>query len=129
MFPEIVSIEKGEITPSLKRLVLEQNWNNKLFCSKFIIITSTSDKFKLSERFDVRIKDRFFCYATVLDIQTFRLSEIVSLGYNLFDCGLEQKEFMEHMADRYRGRKWWKDGDTSMQVIFFNKVEQLKIPL
>lgn len=128
MFPEIVSGKKEEDI-SIRRLVFDKNWNNKLLCFNFINIVPASDEFEIGEKLDIRIKDRFLCYATISYIKTFKLSEIILFRYNIIDCGLEQKEFLELMATRYDKRKFWKGQDTEMQVMFFSKVEQLNINL
>jgi hypothetical protein len=128
MFPEIVS-EKKEEVPSIKRLVFDKNWNNKLLCFCFTVIVPESDKFEIGEKLDIRIKDRFFCYATISDIKTFKLSEIIAFGYNMTDCGLEQKDFTNLMLDKYGKKKWWNWNDTKMKLVFLSKVEQLDLAL
>jgi len=128
MFPEIAS-EKKEEVPFIKRLVFDKNWNNKLLCFNFTVIVPESDKFEVGEKLDIRIKDRFFCYATISEIKTFKLSEIISAGYNLIDCGLNHKGFMNLMSDKYNKKKWWNGIDTNMKIMFLSKVEQLDLTL
>ena len=128
MFPEIVS-EKKEETPHIKRLVFDKNWNNKLLCFNFTVIVPESDKFEVGEKLDIRIKDRHFCYATISDIKTLKLSEIISVGYNLIDYGLNNKGFLNLMSDKYSKKRWWNGIDTKMKIIFISKVEQLDLVL
>jgi hypothetical protein len=129
MFPEITPGNKVEGEPIIRRFVFDKNWNNKLFCQKFIVIAPTSEKLEIGEKLDIRIRDRFFCYATISDKKSFKLSEIISFGYSALDSGLEPKEFLEFMAEEYNKRKWWNGVDTEMQVMFFTKIEQLNIQM
>lgn len=129
MFPDINPDEKKDSEPIIRRLVFDKNWNNKLLCFNFTVILPISDKYEIGEKLDIRIKERFLCYATISDIKTFKLSEITSLGYNRINSGLEQKEFLELMEQSYGKRSCWNGNDTNMQLIFLSKVEQLNISI
>ena len=127
MFPDINPDDKKKSNPTIKRLDFDKNWNNKLLCFNFIAILPTSAKYEIGEKLDIRIKSRFFCYATISRIKTFKISDIITFGYNVIDRGLEEKEFMESMSEQYGSKKFWNDKDTEMQVLFLSKIEQLNI--
>ena len=127
MFPDIIPGEKKDTPQPIRRLVFDKNWNNKLLCQKFIIIAPNNEAFVIGESLDIRIKDRFLCYTTISDKKQLKLSEIISFGYSALDSGLEPKEFLEFMTEKYNKCKWWNGADTEMQVVFFSKVEQLSI--
>jgi len=114
-------------TGNTKRLVFSKNWNNKLLCFVFTTIRPNSNKYKEGDIIDVRINERFFCYAKVLGIQVKTISELIAAGHHRVDTGLSGKEFFELMDSFYSKKIWWKGIETEMQIIFFEKIVQLDI--
>ena len=110
-----------------ERIEFSKNWNNKLLCAVFSTIRPSYKKYGINETFDVRIGERFFCYAKVLKSEKKTLKEIILSGAHLVDTGLSEKDFMTLMSNMYSKKSWWKNEDTEMQLIFFQKIEQLTI--
>jgi hypothetical protein len=111
----------------IKRIVFDKNWNNKLLCFRFIIIRPERSVFKAGERLELRIEERHFCYATVTDVKTMTVSEIIDRNYHLLDSALEAKEFLEMLSNAHSKNRWWKGTDTVMKVVFMEKIIQLDI--
>ena len=109
----------------MERLEFSQNWNNKLLCFNFTTIRPVSKKYETGLVLDIRIKDAHLCYAKVVDVKTFTLQQISDLNFNLIDSGLKQKDFFEFMHRLYSKKSWWKEKDTNMNVVFFEKISQL----
>ena len=60
-----------------ERLEFSKNWNNKLLCTCFSTIRPQSLKCVVGEVFDIRIEERFFCYATVVDKKFLSVAKLV----------------------------------------------------
>lgn len=112
---------------ALRRLEFPVNWNQKLFSLNFIAILPQSSSFKIEEMLDLRIGERFFCYATVLNIKSFKLVDVIGMGYHLLDRGLGRNEFMKSMEDEYGKRQWWNGDETIMKILFIQKYVQTKM--
>ncbi len=110
-----------------ERIEFSKNWNNKLLCSVFSTIRPSYKKYNVDDVFDIRIGERFFCYAKVLKSDKKTLKDLISSGAYLVDTGMNEKDFFSLMSNMYSKKNWWKDEDTEMQIIFLKKIEQLTI--
>ena len=110
-----------------ERIEFSQNWNNKLLCDVFTTIRPFYKKYSIDEVFDVRIGERFFCYAKILKSENKTLKEIISSGVYLTDTGLDEKNFFGLMSNMYSKKTWWAGEDTEMKIVFFKKIQQLTI--
>jgi hypothetical protein len=110
-----------------ERIEFSKNWNNKLLCDVFSTIRPSYKKYDVDEVFDIRIGERFFCYAKVLKSENITLKEIIFSGAHLVDTGLNGKDFFGLMSNMYSKKPWWKGEDTEMKIIFLEKIQQLTI--
>jgi hypothetical protein len=110
-----------------ERIEFSKNWNNKLLCDVFSTIRPSYKKYNVDDVFDVRIGEKFFCYAKVLKTEIRTLKDIISSGAHLVDTGLDGRDFLNLMSTMYSKKSWWKSEDTEMRIIFFQKVQQLTI--
>lgn len=110
-----------------KRINFSKNWNNKLLCNVFSDIKPANSNHKLNDVCDIRIDDRFYCYAKIVKIETKSLSDIISFGINFLDSGMDEKSFLDFISKAYSKKSWWKDKETEMKIIFFEKISQLTI--
>lgn len=108
-------------------LDFSENWNNKLNCFSFTTIRPISSKYKIGDNIYIRLKERFYGHAKVVDIKIFSIKEIIDLGIYFFDTGLDKKAFFDMMNNMYSKKRWWKDENTKMEVIFIQKIKQLEI--
>ncbi len=109
------------------RIDFSKNWNNKLLCDIFSTIRPSHKKYGIDEVFDIRIDERFFCYAKVLKSENKTIKEIISSGAHLVDTGLNEKNFFNLMSNMYSKKTWWKGENTEMKIIFLEKIQQLTI--
>lgn len=110
-----------------ERLEFSKNWNNKLLCDIFSTIRPVYKKYNVDEVFDIRIGDKFFCYAKVLKQENTTLKEIILSGAHMVDTGLNEKDFLKLMSNMYSKKSWWADENTEMKIIFLEKIQQLTI--
>ncbi|HWY36845.1 MAG TPA: hypothetical protein VNX68_19525 [Nitrosopumilaceae archaeon] len=110
-----------------ERIEFSKNWNNKLLCDVFSTIRPSYKDYNIDEVFDVRIGERFFCYAKVLKSEIKTLKEIISSGAQFVDTGLNGRDFLILMSNMYSKKSWWKGEDTEMKIIFLQKIQQLSI--
>jgi hypothetical protein len=110
-----------------ERIEFSKNWNNKLLCNVFSTIRPSYKKYDIDEVFEIRIGERFFCYAKVIKSEKTTLKELIFSGANLVDTGLVGKDFLELMSNMYSKKSWWKEEDTEMKIIFLEKIQQLTI--
>ncbi len=110
-----------------ERTEFSKNWNNKLLCDIFSTIRPAYKKYNVDDVFDIRIGEKFFCYAKVLKTENRTLKDLISSGAHLVDTGLDGRDFLNLMSNMYSKKSWWKGDDTEMKIIFFQKVQQLTI--
>lgn len=110
-----------------ERIEFSKNWNSKLLCDVFSTIRPSYKKYDIGEDFDIRIGEKFFCYAKVLKSENRTLKEIISSGAHLVDTGLSEKDFFGLMSTMYSKKAWWNGENTEMKIIFLQKVQQLTI--
>lgn len=110
-----------------QRIEFSKNWNNKLLCSVFTTIRPTYKKYNVDEVFDIRIGERFFCYAKVIKTDIIILKDLISSGAHLTDTGLNGRDFLGLMSNMYSKKPWWQGEETEMKIIFLEKIEQLTI--
>ena len=110
-----------------EKIEFAKNWNNKLLCDVFSTIRPVSYKYKTDKIFDIRIDERFFCYAKVLKVDKKTIKEIISSGIHCVDTGMNDRDFFSLMSNMYSKKSWWKSDETEMQIIFLEKVQQLTI--
>jgi hypothetical protein len=77
--------------------------------------------------YDIRIGDKHFCYATLIDRKKSTLEQIVFDNINLTDAGLNKKDFMSLMQNFYSTKSWWKNEETEMEILYLEKKVQLKM--
>ena len=112
---------------TFQRINFIKNWNNKLLNLCFSTIRPVSDSYIIGERFDIRIDERFYCYADLIDKVELSLQEIINQKYHLLDSGLSEKDFYSMMEGFYSKKKWWKEKETKMQLLFLKKFVQIDI--
>lgn len=110
-----------------ERIEFSKNWNNKLLCDIFSTIRPSYKKYDIGEEFDIRIGEKFFCYAKVLKSEIITLKDLISSGAHLVDTGLSGRDFLVLMSSMYSKKSWWKGEDTEMKIIFLEKIQQLTI--
>lgn len=110
-----------------ERIDFSKNWNNKLLCSVFTTIRPAYKKYSVEDVFDIRIDEKFFCYAKVLKSEVISLKDIIKSGFHLTDTGMNEKGFMEFMTKMYSKKSWWNGEETEMKIIFLEKIQQLTI--
>ena len=110
-----------------ERIEFSKNWNNKLLCDVFSTIRPSFKNYKVDEVFDIRIGERFFCYAKVLKSEIRTINNLISSGVQLIDTGLDGRDFFILMSNMYSKKSWWKGEDTEMKIIFLQKIQQLTI--
>lgn len=93
----------------------------------FTSIRPVSDKYNIGERYDVRINEVHYGYADLVDLKILSLNELIKNNYHLLDTGLIEKEFYEFFEKMYGKKKWWKEKETTIQLLFFKKLVQLDI--
>ena len=109
------------------RIDFSKNWNNKLLCGVFTTIRPSYKKYHVDDVFDIRIDERFFCYAKVLKSEVMSLKNIIHLGFHLTDTGMNENNFMEFMSKMYSKKSWWNGEETEMRIVFLEKIQQLTI--
>ncbi len=110
-----------------ERIEFSKNWNNKLLCDTFSTIRPAYKSYNPGMEFDIRIGERFFCYARVLKSDNRTISGIIASGVYLTDTGLNEKEFFTLMSNMYSKKPWWIGEETEMKVIFLQRIQQLTI--
>lgn len=110
-----------------EKITFSKNWNNKLLCTCFTTIRPQSKKYDVGDVVDIRIEERFFCYATIISKRVLTLQQVISEGYHFTDTGLHEKEFIELMSTMYSKKSWWKNYNTEMQIVFLEKIVQLNL--
>lgn len=108
----------------IQRVDFQENWNNKLLCSYFTTIRPVSNKYKIGNRYAIYLRERFYCYADVIEIDTLSIQDIIEKKIHLLDTGKDQKEFIELMNSFYNKTKSWDEFATKMFVIYFKKIIQ-----
>jgi len=111
----------------ITRIDFQQNWNNKLLCDVFTTVRPSTIKVTNGSRYAIYLRDVFFCYADVLDVETMTLGEIISRNHHLTDTGKDEKFFTELMHNFYHKKTWWKENDSVMNIIYFKKITQTNL--
>lgn len=88
----------------MKRIVFQQNWNNKLFCDYFTTLRPFNQEYyKKGETFTIHLKDKAVGAAVIVDTQKIKLVN-VSNGFALVDAGMPKNKFIGMLKTMYRNR-------------------------
>jgi hypothetical protein len=105
-----------------------KNWNNKLDCNYFTTIRLyTDEKYKyyihsLRKEFSVLLKGKKFCRAKLIEVEATDLSSILIQHLNYTDAGLDEFDFVRLLERFYKKKPQWRDKDTDLLVLVFEKV-------
>lgn len=75
----------------MKELNFSYNWNNKLDCKAFTTLR-LSDRFKLNDMIEIKLKKKKYGFGQIVGIKHFYLHDINSFiayldtGYDSFEC-------------------------------------------
>ena len=104
-----------------------KNWNHTLNNNVFATIRPMSNKYSNEKNCGVYLSDRFFCHAKVIDSKLKTINEIIDGGYCHLLTGMDGKEFYLMMENLYHKKEWWRELETTLNMVFFEKVIQLDI--
>lgn len=111
----------------MDRIDFDENWNNKLLGDVFSTIRPATKKYNFAGRYAIYLKERFFCYADIVAIDKFILSEIIDRKIHLTDTGRTEKDFVELIESFYGKKTWWKGNETQFTVLYFKKIVQTNL--
>lgn len=112
---------------SLKKLEFDKNYNNKLVCLNFLAVVPPGSCIDIGEKMQVRLDGQHFCFVEVLEKKELSFSELIELGYNYLDAGLDKKDYSEYLCSKFSKKRWYNGDDTVYTVIFFKKIVQLNL--
>jgi len=115
------------IENQIQTLEFSENRNGKLLCDSFLLITPKTKNFRLNEKYYIRLKERFFCYAKPVKKTETTLQEIINMGLYLLDGHTSQSDFIKELEKEHSGKKWWNGLDTKMNLWVWSKHFQIDL--
>lgn len=105
----------------------QKNWNHKLNCDYFCTIRPRTYNYTLNQKYQVRLDDRFLFDAILIDIKEMTINQLIIMNYHLLAGGKPEKDFYNFMEALYSKEKWWYEKNTTMKLLFFQKITQLNL--
>ena len=103
------------------------NWNNKLQCSSFTSIRLANNKYKIGEKYGVRLKGQFkLFFACVVDKKSLKLKDInefiahLDTGYSALEC----QSIIKKMYKNNRAINW---ETQELELILFKYTDEMVV--